>query len=250
MSSSGKNSQSPLVFKSSGDTGLTIALGDFISRDTSGRVLRLRQAIEAAGLPGVIETVPTFTSVLVHYSPMLTSQEELKNCIRGLEFDEGETLDTSAKSWLFPICFDGPDFAPDLNDVASWAGISSVDVCDDILKVEQSVYMLGFAPGQPYIGDLPERLNIPRRKEPVLGVASGSVVIATGKTVIYPVSNPTGWHVVGRVPVKLFNSESGRPVLLSPGDKITFRAVDYEEFLKLEENSKTPDFDPRSEFEL
>ena len=200
-----------LTFQPSGDTGLTVIAGDTADRATSAKVLELRQILAAANLPGVIETVPTYLSLLVHYDPGLTSHAELVQAIGSLAGGEGGTGSLQPRSWSFPICFDGPDFAPDLDHLAAHTGVSRGTIMADILSTEQFVYMLGFAPGQPYLGDLPARLAIPRRQNPVPHVPAGSVLTATGKTTIYPTNNPTGWHVIGRTPVPIFNAQAEQP---------------------------------------
>ena len=102
-----------------------------------------------------------------------------------------------------------------------------------MLKVTHHVYMLGFAPGQPYMGDLPPALNIPRRENPVARVEKGSVVTATGLTIIYAVPNPTGWHVVGRTPVEIFNLAREEAILFKPGDKVRLSRIERDEFDEL-----------------
>jgi len=106
------------------------------------------------------------------------------------------------------------------------------------------VYMLGFAPGLPYMGDLPESLAIPRRKDPRHGVPPGSVLIATGLTVIYPVTNATGWHIIGRTPVPLFDVTADDPVLLTPGDTMTLYRVNEADFRAIEERVRAGTFEP------
>ncbi len=218
-------------FRASGDTGLTVELGDRVDQETSARVLSLRQAIESRGLAGVVEVVPAYLSLLVHYTPLETSQSCLIEDIRALADSlKGGAAAIDARSWVLPVCFDDPEFAPDLEHVASWAGLKPSDVIADMISVEQTVYMLGFAPGQPYLGDLPDRLAIPRRMDPITGVPAGSVLIATGKTVIYPVQNPTGWYIVGKTPIPVFSPASATPVLLQPGDKVRLRSVGKAEY--------------------
>ena len=236
-----------LTFQPSGDTGLTVIAGDTADRATSAEVLRLRLALEAANLPGVIETVPTYLSLLVHYDPLLTSQADLKQAIETLAIGNAGNLSLQPRSWTFPICIDGPDFAPDLDNLAEQTGLSQQAIMDDLTGSEQFVYMLGFAPGQPYLGDLPDRLAIPRRQNPVPHVPAGSVLTATGKTTIYPTDNPTGWHVIGRTPVPIFNAQAEQPALLAPGDNVRFHQIDLSEFQHIEDLAANGSLDPMIE---
>ena len=102
-----------------------------------------------------------------------------------------------------------------------------------MLDTPHHVYMIGFAPGQPYMGDLPAALNIPRRENPVPRVEKGALVTATGLTIIYAVPNPTGWHVVGRTPVEIFSPDREEPILFTPGDRVTLRRIGRNEFDEL-----------------
>jgi len=215
-----------LRFLPSGDTGLTVQLGDSIDQATNRRVRALATSIENAAIPGVIETVPAYVSLLVHYDPLVLRQSELIERITGLEAQAGSGTQVAPRELSLPVCFEGPDFAPDLPFVADWAGVTAGDVVQDVTGAALFVYMIGFAPGQPYLGDLPDRLVIPRRTDPVPKVPKGSVLVATGKVVIYPFDNPTGWHVIGRTPLDLFDGQKDEPALLRPGDRITLRSVD------------------------
>ncbi|MEX0347427.1 MAG: allophanate hydrolase subunit 1 [Rhizobiaceae bacterium] len=239
-----------MEFRASGDTGLTVILGDNISPETTARVLNLRTAIETAEFAGVIEVVPTYLSLLVHYDPLETSQATLKEAIVALGNAESSRIRREVASWSFPVCFELAEFAPDLESVASHANLSPADLIEAITNTQQVVYMLGFAPGQPYMGDLPERLAIPRREAPVSNVPKGSVLTATGKTVIYPNSNPTGWHIIGRTPVPIFDKSSPRPALLTPGDHVHFYEVGIDKYLDLETRLHSELIDVATEFLL
>ena len=219
----------------SGDGGVTVQFGEDISLAVNRRVRRLRAAVAAQPPLGLLETVPTYRSLLVHYDPLITSWAEMVAALTRLLASVDALIDTpeadaSGRRWVFPICFEGDDLAPDLGPVADWAGLDREDVIETLLSIEQIVYMIGFAPGQPYLGDLPESLAISRRKRPVMGVPAGSVVIADGKTVIYPFSNPTGWWIIGRTPARLFDVAAERPTLLTPGDRVRFERTSRAEF--------------------
>ncbi len=191
--------------------------------------MALRSAVDDACLPGIVETVPTYRSLLVHYDPLQTSQAVLIETLKPMiaQLDTGS--DVQARRFILPFCWDG-DFAPDLDHVAESAQMSPEEVIKILMETEHFTYMLGFAPGLPYMGDLPKQLNIPRKTVPVKRVEQGSVLTATGLTIIYPTPNPTGWHIVGRCPVPIFDVSREDPVLLSPGDRVRFRDVGRTEF--------------------
>ena len=223
-----------IEFLPCGDTGLAVQFGHSIDRDLSRRVVTLGKAVSQAGIEGVLDAVPTYRSLLIHFDPLVTSHAELVAKLDGYLDSSDDAGMAEGSRWHLPVCFDGEDMAGDLPAVAAWAGIGPEEVIGDLVANPLYVYMIGFAPGQPYIGDLPERIAIPRRENPVPRVAAGSVVIATGKAVIYSIDNPTGWYVVGRTPVSLFDKTRSPPGLLSAGDSVTFYPVGREAFCSLE----------------
>jgi inhibitor of KinA len=218
----------PVRFLSVGDRALAVEFGDTIDRRLSRQVLRLDRAVRAAPPPGVVETVPTFRSLLVHYDPLATSRTDLEQAITAL-VDGGEAADAGARLWRIPVCYAG-EFAPDLDEVGRLAGLAA----DDVVRLHSGrhyhVYMLGFLPGFPYMGDLPPQLALPRRADPRVRVAAGSVAIATALTAIYPYESPGGWHLIGATPIRLFDAARTPPALLAAGDMVLFEPIDPDMF--------------------
>lgn len=217
-------------FLPSGDTGLTVQFETGDPAQANAQVHHLNGALARRGLPGIVEIVPTLRSVLVHYDPCETTQAELIAAITLLLDHEVKSEETEARHWRLPICFDIAEYAPDLDAVAELTRSSAEKIVATFLETEQVVNMIGFAPGQPYLGDLPDWMNIPRRKDPIPRVPEGAVLTATARTVIYPTPNPTGWYVIGRTPVVLFRLGTDQPALLSPGDRVAFYEVSVREF--------------------
>ncbi|MBI1209188.1 MAG: 5-oxoprolinase subunit PxpB [Azospirillum sp.] len=219
-------------FLSLGDTALTVEFGRSIERPLFARVIGLRQAIEAeraaGGLSGIIETVPAFRSLTVHYDPLILGQEALVGQLRAVLATAG-TETVSGRRWQVPACFDEA-LAPDLGYVAEQSGLAAETVVADLAGTDFLVYMLGFLPGFPYMGGLPGRLSLPRRAEPRLKVPARSIAIANEMCAIYPVISPGGWHLVGQIPIEIFDPASTPPALLAPGDTVRFLPVDRAEF--------------------
>lgn len=211
-----------------GDTALVAEFGDAIDRTLSNRVLMLRAALVNANLPGIVETVPTFRSLLIHYDPLVTSGDRLEAAIQALDFSGGGGS-RRYRLWHLPACYEG-EFAPDLEEVSQGAGLSAGDVAALHSGTQFHIYMIGFVPGFPYMGDLPPELRLPRRTDPRVRVPAGSVAIATAMTAIYPVESPGGWHLIGRCPVRLFDPAWESPALLQPGDAVRFESVTAAEF--------------------
>jgi inhibitor of KinA len=148
--------------------------------------------------------------------------------LEGLEAEQ-----TAPGQWHIPVCYEAA-FAPDLAGVAERCGLTPSRLVEIHSANAYHVYMIGFLPGLPYMGDLAQELVLPRLVEPRLRVRPGSVAIATTLTTIYPLESPGGWHLIGRTPVKLFDIERPAPALLNPGDKVTFTPISSSKFTELE----------------
>lgn len=210
-------------FLPAGDCALVVELGNRIDRALSARVLGLAERIDAAGIAGIVETVPTFRSLTVHYDPLLTGAAKLIRALRPL-VAAGETAARPARRWQVPVCYHA-SHAPDLGEVAQRSGLTPDEVIALHTSVSYYVYMLGFLPGYPYMGDLPAALALPRRETPRLRVPPGAVGIATTLTAVYPLESPGGWHLIGRTPARIFDPGWTPPALFAPGDTVTFGAI-------------------------
>ncbi len=218
-------------FLPSGDTALVVEFGARIDRGLSSAVIGLAERIRLADLDGVTETVPTFRSLLVHYDPLATSTARLTEQISGL-IEGAAVAQASGRLWRIPACHDG-EFAHDLAQVADTAGLTPDEVIALHGAVRYHVYMVGFVPGFPYLGDLPEALRLPRRKNPRVKVPAGSVAIAAGMTAVYTYESPGGWHLIGRTPAPLFDPRAEPPALLRSGDAVVFEPIPKVEFERI-----------------
>ena len=215
-------------FLPSGDTALVVEFSDKIDRHISSLVLALAQRIDDAAVDGVIETVPTFRSLMVHYDPLRLQHAQLKAKLA--ELVEGLTAsDTAGRLWHIPACYD-PSLGPDLTEVAERTRMSVSDVIALHSGETYHVYMVGFLPGYPYMGDLPEKLALPRRENPRIKVPMGSLAIAMTMAAIYPLESPGGWHLLGRTPVWLWDLRRASPALFRPGDKVKFQPISLSEY--------------------
>ena len=232
-------------FLSAGDRALVVEFGDRVDRALSDDVLRLDASLRSSGVPGVVETVPTFRSLMVHYDPLVTSRAELEQAIAAL-LDRRSGLCRDATLWRVPVCYEG-EFAPDLAEVARLTELTPREVVGLHSAVRYHVYMLGFLPGFPYLGDLPPQLALPRRADPRVRVPAGSVSIATTLTAIYPYESPGGWHLIGATPIRLFDPERPRPALLAPGDIVRFEPIDPASFASIKKAADSGDYRVASE---
>ncbi|MDI1287175.1 MAG: 5-oxoprolinase subunit PxpB [Reyranella sp.] len=216
-------------YLSCGDTAFTVEFGNEISPEINGRVMALHAAIggarDAGDLPGVVETVPTMRSLMVAYDPLATSRADLQPGI-DLLIARGLPTGMASRRVTLPCCYDDPEFAPDLAEVAKRTGKTTEQVIAAHLASPFKVYVLGFMPGLAYVAGLEQSLYLPRRTQPRVRVPRSSVAIAMDMTTIYPFESPGGWHLIGRTPLWMFDKRREQPVFLSPGDSLSFQRID------------------------
>jgi len=212
------------VFRSMGDRSLLVELGEKIAPDVNRRVLELMLQLQQARLPGVREFAPGYRSLLVVFDPLKLSASELKACITDVAGRPGSAGLPQAKLLTVPV-FYGGDYGPDLEGVAGHLGISTDEVIRLHTETMYRVYMIGFTPGYPYMGELPAALAVPRRSTPRTRVPKGSVGIAQRQTGIYSAESPGGWQIIGWTPIELFDPTRQLPSLLEMGDRVKFEAV-------------------------
>ena len=216
-------------YLSCGDTAFTVEFGNEISPRINGQVMALHAAIGAAkaagSLAGVVETVPTMRSLMVTYDPLAISRADLQPRIDAL-IAGGLKAGMKSRRVTIPCCYDDPEFAPDLKEVAERTKKKPEQVIAEHLASPFKVYVLGFMPGLAYIAGLEQSLYLPRRSQPRVRVPRSSVGIAMDMTTIYPFESPGGWHLVGRTPLWMFDQRHEQPVFLAPGDSLAFQRID------------------------
>lgn len=217
-----------------GDRGILIEYGDSIDPDVNKKVRGMAAAVQDAKVRGIVEVVPTYRSILVVYDPMTTNPQVLEQEFMQLEGRTREITVPPPRLVEIPVCYGG-EFGPDIEFVASHAGLP----VEEVIRIHSSptyqIYMMGFTPGFPFLGGLPEVLATPRLETPRVSVPAGSVAIAANQTGIYPIASPGGWRLIGRTPLRLFFPEREEPFLYRPGDLIRFRPISKEEYQELKE---------------
>lgn len=216
-------------FRIMGDSALLVELGDGIAADINHRVGTLWNELDTRGVGGILEMVPAYRSLMIVYDPLVISLTTLKNKVLAVcgELDpqrlpRPETLEV-------PVAYGG-DHGPDLEWVAGHHGISTDEVIALHTGTVYRVYMIGFTPGFPYMGELPEALATPRRDTPQTHIPKGAVGIAQRQTGIYPTESPGGWQIIGRTPLRLFDPAGKPPATLKMGDRVKFYAINAVEF--------------------
>jgi KipI family sensor histidine kinase inhibitor len=208
---------------------VSVELGDEISPEINTRVRALAHLVQHRALRGVSETVPSYRALLVYYDPLVIDYDEVCRRLRVLVDEATPAALPPARCIELPCCYD-EELGLDLVAAAERLGLT----IDELVKLhagaEHLVYFIGFTPGLPYMGGMPERLHIPRLPTPRVRVPAGSVSIGGTQCCIYPVESPGGYWVLGRTPVPLYDPGAADPILLRPGDRVTFRPIDRAEF--------------------
>ena len=217
-----------MTLKPVGDTAILAVFENEISVENNDRVHALCSAVASASIAGVVEMIPTYTSLTVIYDPTVIGYDELCSAVLSLEKSGGSQKRTSFV-YTIPVCYGG-ELGADLSDVAAHAGIGEDEVVRRHTAVCYRIYMLGFLPGFAYLGGLDESIACPRLTTPRTVIPAGSVGIGGKQTGVYPVASPGGWRLIGTTPLKLYDPSRADPIIYRAGDHIRFTAVCEREF--------------------
>ena len=223
------------VFRLAGDQGLMMEFGETISPLIHQRIKAMLFALDQERLAGVIEILPAYRSITLIYDPLVCSFPQLQERLGDLYRNTGEITLPEPRIVELPVCYGGT-FGPDLGFVAKSHQLEEDAVIRLHCQPDYFIYMLGFSPGFPFLGGLPEALHTPRLESPRKKVPAGSVGIANGQTGVYPVESPGGWQLIGRTPLRLFDYERSEPFLFAAGNILKFKAIDEKEYWDLAEN--------------
>lgn len=219
-------------FLLAGDRAVTVELANEISPEINTRIRALGVALGRERVPGIVDLVPTYRSLLVYYDPMQLRLEELKERILSLSPVEEMVL-PSPRVLHIPTRYGG-EHGPDMEFVSKHTGLSSGEVASIHASTDYLVYMMGFNTGFPYLGGLSAKIAAPRLETPRTVVPAGSVAIAQQQTGIYPVESPGGWRLIGRSPVRLFDPRREPPVAVEAGDYLRFVPIDDAQYREIE----------------
>lgn len=217
-----------------GDNALVISFGNVIDEGINQKVLQLFHRVKSS-LPFVNDVVSAYSSLAIYYDVFSlhtknkSAFERMKELLLPFlqEVQTDEIL--MGKNIAIPVCY-AKKYALDLDELAAQKQLSVEEVIDLHTSKTYRVYTIGFLPGFPYMGKVDDRIATPRKNNPRTSVPAGSVGIAGEQTGIYPLASPGGWNIVGRTPLKLFDPHNHEPVLLQPGDSVTFYSITEDEF--------------------
>lgn len=222
-----------LRYVSLGDAAVTVEFGQHINPAVNARVIAFADTVRAQSWHDVLDVVPTYRSVTIHVDARRVDLDTVIERLHRLAVVPTRQAASSGTEHTIPVLYGGP-YGPDLEDLAAFAQLSLADVIRLHCSVDYRVYMLGFSPGFPYLGTVPEPLAMPRLAAPRTTVPAGSVAIAGRQAGIYPTSTPGGWRLIGRTPLALYRPAGATPFLLNPGDTVRFVPIEPDEFHDLQ----------------
>jgi len=227
-----------------GDSAIIVRLGEQADLQTNTKVRMIANYLEQHPFAGMIEFIPAFTSVTVVYDPvevfwrenkdphaggLLYPYDYVERQLRQMLASIEEAAEVTPRIVEIPVCYGG-EFGVDLAYVASLNSLSEDEVIEIHASGEYLVYMLGFAPGFPYLGGMDKRIAAPRKQTPRLAIPAGTVGIAGEQTGVYPIETPGGWQLIGRTPLSLFLPAKQPPTLLEAGNRIRFYPISRREY--------------------
>ena len=218
-----------------GDCGIVCDFGDEVNREINTSVIKLfhhiKNEVSKGNLNGILNYAPSYNKLIINFDLEKINFTKIKVFLELVDFSK-LNLSQNNKNWTIPVCY---DFEMDLENMSKTLKISKDEIINTHLNTEFFVYMIGFMPGHPFMGDLNSKLFLNRLKTPRVKIPPGSVGIVEKFCNIYPYESPGGWNIIGRTPIKLFNKQNdSNPCLLSPGDTVKFKSISKEEFKKLE----------------
>ena len=234
------------AFYSLGDSAITVEFGSEINEIIHNKVNAFVSVLAREPFKGMIEIVPAYTTVTIYYNPpevagsnsksgIPSVYEYVKSFLKKKMDISGSFITEPPVVITIPVCYGG-EFGPDLEYVAAVNGLTNNEVIKIHSEAVYLVYMIGFAPGFPYLGGMSAKIATPRKDSPRISIPAGSVGIAGRQTGIYPIETPGGWQIIGRTPVRLFRPEREKqPSLLRASDRIRFNPISEHDFRTFKE---------------
>ena len=229
-------------FHTAGDCAISVELGNEISLKVNAKVRALQQLIKEYQIPGVVETVPTYTCLMIHYRPDIITYGKLVRRLKKLLKSLGEESLSTERVVEIPIMYGG-EKGPDLEACAEMEGIST----EELIRIHSQPlyysYMLGFAPGHAYMARFEKPFSFKRRESPRIRIPGGSVVAAENLSNLIPFDQPCGWNIIGHTPVKLFDYSKESPCQVNAGDWVRFVPVGEDEYGQIMESVERGEYE-------
>jgi inhibitor of KinA len=221
-------------FRIAGDRGLLVEYGNVIDPVVNNKVRSMAALLEIEPIQGVMEIAPTYHSLLIIYDPVRTTPVEIQTSLAAMEDNLSQITIPPPDTVEIPVCYGG-EYGPDIDFVAQNHQLPIEEVIELHSRQKYLIYTLGFSPGFPFLGGLPEKIHTPRLESPRVLVPAGSVGVANNQTGIYPVASPGGWRLIGRTPLRLFLPEKSNPLLYKAGDYLKFKPISAQKYVELDQ---------------
>ena len=220
-----------------GETAIAIDFGNVIDEDINKFVIALFDWWKENKITGIRDIIPAYSSLTLVYdieairnhSDDISAFEFVKKILEASVKKVTRKKTSPSRQIEIPVCYD-LSFAPDLKFLAAKKNLPIEKAIELHIGQTYRVYMIGFLPGFAYMGKVHKQISLPRKSNPRMHVDEGSVGIAGDQTGIYPMNSPGGWNIIGRTPVRLFDSKKSDPVLLHAGDEVQFIPINLKQF--------------------
>jgi inhibitor of KinA len=221
-----------------GDGAVMAELAGALDLDANAVAHRVAGDVRRNAPEWVVDVIPALVTVTLHFAAETAADAASRRngatrlLLEAIERSGRVSVVAPGRTVEIPVCYEAPH-ALDLAEIAATTGLPPAEVVRAHVESPHRVLMIGFVPGQPYIGGLDPRLAVPRRATPRPRMERGGVAIANAQTAIYPFATPGGWSVIGRTPVALFDPGREPPNLLEAGDAVRFVPIAVAEFERL-----------------
>ncbi len=210
-----------------GDCGITCDFGDEVNKKTNKEVIKLfnfiQESVNSKKIKGILNYTPSYNKLIINFELGKIKSKEIIEFIKGSDYSK-TTLSEKNKIVEIPICYD-EEFALDIKRLEEKTKLSFKEIVNEHLNTDFFVYMIGFVPGQPFLGDLNKNLYHDRLDTPRVKINKGSVGIVEKFCTIYTFESPGGWNIIGKTPLDLFNINKKNTSVLSPGDTVKFKSI-------------------------
>lgn len=218
-------------------TSLMVSFGEVFTDSNAQKVERFLSALTASSQFWLVDYIPSYTTVLIHYRDGMTTQVQsaIDQLLATIVADdqkggaENAIAGQQGKTVVIPVCYDSA-LAFDLLETADELGLSAAALVEKHTAMTYRCYALGFLPGFAFLGRLPDDLVVPRLARPRERLPAGSVAIAEQQTTVYPSETPGGWRIIGRTPMPMFFPDRNPPIRIEVGDTVRFSAISRAEF--------------------
>ena len=216
-----------------GDCGITCDFGDEVNKKTNKEVIKLfnfiDESVKNKKIKGILNYTPSYNKLIINFDLEQVKSKELIEFIKSNDYSK-TIFSEQSKILEIPICYD-EEFALDIKRLEEKTKLNFNEIVKEHQNTDFFVYMIGFVPGQPFLGDLKNNLYHDRLDTPRVKINKGSIGIVEKFCTIYTFESPGGWNIIGKTPLDLFNIKNKESSLLSPGDSVKFKSVKKKDFL-------------------